>query len=103
MTLQHFTLAPYLDEVYGSRVCTYVRTCLHVHLLCVRSGAYSPCDSYVCTCAVVTPVPSKKIRAQIAGCAVSQEQAERTHLQSLVGARALEVLDCKLFPEPVKA
>ena len=71
------TLAPNLDEVYGSCMCGCVRTYLRVHLLCVRPGAYSPCDSCVCTYTVVTairtPVPSKKIRTQIA---VSQEQAE---------------------------
>ena len=46
---------PYLNYVYGSRVCTYIRPCLGTCPLIMRtSGAYSPCDSYACTCAVVT-------------------------------------------------
>ena len=64
--------APYLDEVNGSHVCPYIRTC---PMIMRTSGAYSPCDSYACTCAVVTAVRTPSKLHELAGCAVSQEQA----------------------------
>ena len=94
--------ALYFVEVYGSHMCTYVCVYVCVHLLCVHPGAYSPCDSYICTCALVTANLRKHLAMYTDSC---KSRASWICLQLLVRVRSLKctawIADCPQ-PEPVE-